>query len=69
MQTGGASDKQTGAAARLRNEFPKGSEERKKLNKIVHTEDPDNAATYGKHGQYNKEAKKVIDDAEKKAKK
>lgn len=69
VQTGGASDKQTGQAVRLRKEFEKGTPERKELNKIVHTEDPDNAATYGKHGEYSKAAKKVLDDAEKKAKK
>lgn len=69
VQTGGASDKQTGKAVRLRKEFPKGTNERKELNKIVHAEDPDNAAKYGEHGEYSTAAKKVLDDAEKKAKK
>jgi len=69
VQTGGASDKQTGKAVRLRKQFAKGTPERKELNKIVHTEDPENAAKYGDHGQYSKAAKKVLDDAEKKAKK
>jgi len=66
---GGADHSQMGKAADMRNNFPKGSETRQELNKIVHLENPANAAKYGHAGVYNSAAEKVLQSAAAKGKK
>lgn len=66
---GGADHSQMGRAADLRNNFPKGSETRQELNRIVHLESSSNAAKYGQAGVYNSAAEKVLQSAAQKAKK